>query len=953
MNKKTLEKLGRRDSALDIIRIVAVASVISVHFFLNTGFYSQPVSGTTMYFMVMVRSFFSICVPLFMLLTGYLMCQKTLSKKYYKGIIHTVIIYVLSAIFCMIFKAVHDGNTYTFKSAIFGVLDFTGANYSWYIEMYIGLFLIAPFLNLAYNKLANKKQKQVLVLTFVALTIIPTVFNIFNFDTLEWWTNPVSSDTFQKLFPSWWMGFYPVTYYFVGCYLREYGLKLKTGTLFVLLAVTTILFGTFNYFRSYGGTFKSGIYVYWYGFEPFVSSVLVFALLMRIKTDKFSNPVKFCLWKVSDLALGIYLTSYVFDRLIYGYLCKQVPITTDRFPYMLLTVPAVFICSALASAILNLLSKVIVALYKGVVNFIKKQRERADKYKWQDCIFVALILAGIIFSLWKCFYGFGGNDEAFYLTIPHRILMGDSFFGDEWNLSQLSALLLMPFVWVFETITGSTEGMILAARFVYVVFHATVAVVIYTRLRKYGYISVFACVLFFIYTPYDIMAMSYDSMGVDFIALTGAILGTADFKKKLPLIVSGFTFAAAVLCCPHLIAAYALFALCVVVHILIRKKEINFVLKSELFSPKTFLCFTIGAAVLAVIFAVVALSRASIGEMLSSFPYLMNDPEHISTSFAAKLTSYFKTSVTTIPLFSIGVYAYVFMAIIMLLDRKRTLHRSVYLSITVAIVVYSLVLTLPKLTSSNYNAIMYPMIFIGITSYVLCKNKPRELFASLFLLGVIYSICIHFASNQYFYVISMTMATTNLASYIFLAQLIREMSETDDNVTYALAMKRTAFAAVAFMIILQAGLQISVKANHCFWEAGAPSTLTSKITSGPAKGIYTNQTNCNTYESINNDITAYYGSKEPDKILFLCGKSWTYLTAEDYPYGTLSAWMSENEASFNRLLTYYEVNPEQKPKYVYIPKQSAWDLTRVYQKATEYGYSVDENDISYKLEKTN
>lgn len=953
MNKKTLEKLGRRDSALDIIRIVAVASVISVHFFLNTGFYSQNVSGAAMYALVMVRSFFSICVPMFMLLTGYLMCQKTLSKKYYKGIIHTVIIYVLSAIACMIFKAVHDGDTYTFKSAIFGVLDFTGANYSWYIEMYIGLFLIAPFLNLAYNKLANQKQKQVLVLTFVALTILPSVFNIFNFETLEWWTNPVSSDTFQKLIPNWWVGFYPVTYYFVGCYLREYGLKLKTGTLFVLLGVTTILFGTFNYFRSYGGTFKSGIYVYWYGFEPFVSSVLVFALLMRIKTDKMPNSVKFCLWKVSDLALGIYLMSYVFDRLIYEYLCKQVPVMTDRFPYMLLTVPAVFICSALASAVLNLLAKVIVALYKGVVNFIKKQRERADKYKWQDYIFVALISAGIIFSLWKCFYGFGGNDEAFYLTIPHRILMGDSFISDEWHLSQLSALLLMPFVWVFETFTGSTEGIILAARFVYVAFHATVSVVIYTRLRKYGYISVFACVLFFIYTPYDIMAMSYDSMGVDFIALTGAILGTADFKKKLPLIVSGFTFAAAVLCCPYLMAAYALFALCVIVHILIRKKEINFVLKSELFSLKTFLCFTIGAAILAVIFAVVALTRASLGEMISNLPYLMTDPEHIPIPFMTKLTSYFKSSVTSIPLFAVGVYAYIFMAIIMLLDRKRMLHRSVYLSLTVAVVVYSLVLTLPKLTSANYNAIMYPMIFVGITSYVLCKNKPRELFASLFVLGVIYSICIHFTSNQYFYVISMAMAATNLASYVFLAQLIREMKEAPDNITYALAMKRTAFAAVAFLIVLQGGLQIGVKANHCFWETGAPSTLTSKITSGPAKGIYTNESNRNSYTTLNSDITTYYGNKEPDKIVFLCSKTWAYLAVKDYPYGTLSAWMAENEPTFNRLLTYYEVNPEQKPKYVYIPKQSDWDLTQVYQKAAEYGYSVDENNVSYKLERIN
>ena len=41
-----------RDSLLDIIRIVAVATVLSVHFFLHNGFYSQTVQGKPMYIMV-------------------------------------------------------------------------------------------------------------------------------------------------------------------------------------------------------------------------------------------------------------------------------------------------------------------------------------------------------------------------------------------------------------------------------------------------------------------------------------------------------------------------------------------------------------------------------------------------------------------------------------------------------------------------------------------------------------------------------------------------------------------------------------------------------------------------------------------------------------------------------------------------------------------------------------
>ena len=37
------EKLKKRDTSLDILRIIAVFTVLSVHFFLHNGFYSQTI----------------------------------------------------------------------------------------------------------------------------------------------------------------------------------------------------------------------------------------------------------------------------------------------------------------------------------------------------------------------------------------------------------------------------------------------------------------------------------------------------------------------------------------------------------------------------------------------------------------------------------------------------------------------------------------------------------------------------------------------------------------------------------------------------------------------------------------------------------------------------------------------------------------------------------------------
>lgn len=947
-----MKKLSSRNSALDIIRIVAVFTVISVHFFLHNGFYSQTVQGIEMYFTVIFRSFLSVCVPLFIILTGYLMCNKTLSKKYYSGIVKTLIVFVISTVFCMLYKTIANGEPFTIKDILFGTLDFTGSNYSWYIEMYIGLFLIIPFLNLSYNKLSCKKHKQILVLTMVALTILPTLFNSFNFDSASWWADPKISETYQTLIPDWWMGIYPITYYFTGCYLREYGIKLKTRSLSILLILSIFLLGTFNYYRFFGSTFKISSFVHWYGFEPYIMATLFFALMIRIKTEHYSTRKKLVLWKLSDLALGMYLISYVFDSIFYPILNSKIITMTDRLPFYFVIVPVIFVCSAIGSAIMNIIAQFIMIAYKKVIEFIKKQRLRNDKYLWQDFLFIALMLGGLIFAFWKCNYGFGGNDEAFYLTVPHRLTMGDAFIKDEWHLSQLSGFLTMPFVWLYTTIMQTTEGIILAARVVYVIFHAVVSIAIYSRLRKYGYISVFACALYFIYTPYNIMAMSYNTMGLDFIALTGAIMGTADYKKKLPLIISGLCFAASVLCCPYLAVAYVIYAVCVLIHKIIKNKDTNILLKSNLFAGKTFLYFSVGVFALAVVFIIFALSRVSISEIFENLPYLMTDPEHPSIPVLTKINSYFKTIFDCHSHFKYALYAYVLMLIVMIFDKNRKLHRSLYLITTTAIVIFCYILFLPELTYKYYNAIMFPLIFIGITSYILCDKKPKELLASLFVLGIIYSLSICFSSNQYFYVIAMAISATNIASLIFLGQLIREMQATPDNIEYAVWVKRGSFAFVVLMLLIQSGVQITSKADHCFWESEKTSNLTSQISSGPAKGIYTNPNNCYSYESIYADLQ-YYKSNPSNNILFLTEKTWCYLAAENYSYGTLSAWTPDGKQStVERLKMYYSVNPDKTPEYIYIPKDSRWDLTNIYSEAASYDYTVIENDVSYKLQKS-
>ena len=945
-----ISRLEKRNPALDIIRIVAAFTVLSVHFFLHNGFYYETVQGVPMYIMSLMRTLFSVCVPLFMILTGFLMCNKTLSKKYYRGISKTLVIFVIATLACMLFKTFHDHEEFSLIKFVFNTFDFTGANYSWYIEMYIGLFLIAPFLNLAYHKLDSQRKKQVLVFTFAVIAILPSLFNIFNFESIAWWGDPTSSDTFQKIIPSWWTGVYPIAYYFVGCYLREYGMKIKTRTLIAVFLAALVLFGTFNFCRSYGTTFKSGVYLYWYGFEPYVLSSFLFVLLTRIKTEKLNTKVRFVLWKISDLALGIYLISFIFDKLVYDVLNKTITTMQDRLPFYFITVPLVFILSAAASLIMNILADGIIVLFHNIVDYVKQQKKQGTQKMWQDIMFIALMACGIVFAIWKSFYGFGGGDEAFYLTIPDRLSMGDALITEEWHLSQLSGFLLVPFVSIYKLIVGSTDGIILAARFNYIIFHTVVTSVIYLRLRNKGILSVVASFLFFIFTPYNIMALSYNSMGLDFIALTGVLMGTNCKNKALPALVSGLTFAAAVLCSPYLAVTYILFGICVILHYVLKKKNLKFVISEEIFSIKSFLMFTAGAAILAVIFLAFLLSRASVADIINVLPNLLTDPEHPQLSLSYRISLYFKSIYNFNENFKFAVITYFVMLFAMIVDKKRKLHRSLYLIISAAITIFTLILIVPNITSSSYNAVMFPMIFIGITSYILCDRKPRRLFASLFVLGIIHSVALEMSSNQYFYVISMALASSNIASFIFLAQLLKEMKETEDNFDYKILLKYSALAIVVLTIGIQGFLQLKSKAEHCFWESKIEQ-LTAEIPLGPAKGIMTTESNCNSYIEVYTDI-ANYNNYNDGNILFLSEKTWTYLAVDKLSYGTLSAWITEgNTVSLERLEKYYKINPEKVPDYIYILKNSKWESSVVETISKDWGYSITETNMSYKLDK--
>ena len=331
--------MKKRNINIDLIKSIAVFLVISVHFFLNTKFYNMKVTEINMFIGIFFRTMFMICVPLFMITTGYLMKDKKLNKKYYIGIFRVLITYLLSSITILTYLKIYNNEPFDIHYILEKILTFS-CGYSWYIEMYIGLFLLIPFINLIYNNLKSKKQKQLLILTMLILTSFQGILNIK-----------------YIIIPDWWINLYPLTYYFIGCYLKEYKININKYVNILLFFSLTALSSYINIIFSKGDYFKNEIYNNRGSIFNVLSAVLFFIFIINLNLNKMPKVISKIITKISNLSLGIYLLSVIPDNLLYFHIFKDTNLYSFKGYFTI--IPLVFILSIVLSIIINVIYKLI------------------------------------------------------------------------------------------------------------------------------------------------------------------------------------------------------------------------------------------------------------------------------------------------------------------------------------------------------------------------------------------------------------------------------------------------------------------------------------------------------------------------------------------------------------------------------------------------------------------
>ncbi len=84
-----------RDINLDLVRCAALLMVPIMHSLDHTGLYEQLLYSWPDRLMIAVKTLFTCCIPLYVMLSGYLNNKKRLSARYYLGLIRIVVTYLI------------------------------------------------------------------------------------------------------------------------------------------------------------------------------------------------------------------------------------------------------------------------------------------------------------------------------------------------------------------------------------------------------------------------------------------------------------------------------------------------------------------------------------------------------------------------------------------------------------------------------------------------------------------------------------------------------------------------------------------------------------------------------------------------------------------------------------------------------------------------------------------
>ena len=323
-------KSMQRNGSLDLVRAMAAFCVVVNHVIEHVySFNYDSITALTtsdQKFCFALYILGRMGVPLFLLLTGYLLLAKEYDqakiKHFYTHnflqllVVWEIWIIIYQVFICWFYEEPFDFSVYLLR-ALF--LKNARLGHTWYIPMIIGMYLFLPFVSVALNKINGKLLAIFLVVSFIYIFVVPGI-NLFQ-NVYNTPTDMLVNSQLDMSFGGNVYGFYLILGYCFARYKDKIDKAFKQaipvvaiGVLGFRMYLTTVR----TQFMFYSIGYPNNVWYVWYDFMLMpICGGCIFLILNKIKLPKLIQRI---VTELSVCSFGIYLVHYIMVKLSIRYL---------------------------------------------------------------------------------------------------------------------------------------------------------------------------------------------------------------------------------------------------------------------------------------------------------------------------------------------------------------------------------------------------------------------------------------------------------------------------------------------------------------------------------------------------------------------------------------------------------------------------------------------------------
>ncbi len=519
------------------------------------------------------------------------------------------------------------------------------------------------------------------------------------------------------------------------------------------------------------------------------------------------------------------------------------------------------------------------------------------------------------------------GDESTYIAVAHRLMLGDALLVDDWYGPQTNGVLLLPFFWAYTMITGSTDGVVVFFRMVYIALKLVVSIWAINRLaraNKLGAVSIFAVGIFYVSSSFNVDAISYNTLPVIswFVVLVMLYTG----MRLADPFWAGVWLGLAIVSQPFALLVYLLWPIvAVAVSILCAVTKKRQIAGTTI---RDVLIAILGAAVVGGLVIAFVLSRASLGDILENLPYIMSEQDHTSDMGwigrilqGLSLQLFYDIKVVIVGVVSVAVCA---------VFRKR--KWIVYLPVAAFLLLGIYSALMGKYLGANFFYV--PALWFAIDVLIISTDKDSivlDLWQLLFCVTLV--IVVSLATN------TGMMATSGAMCILAIdGMLMLEKAKGRPGIVRTDGRKRRTIIG-----LISSGVFACVLALHLLLSWGFrihPGMDLLYLDRGPLKGSFAKGDVHNHYKYILDTIDSIQ-IDEPMRMFVTGNNPVLYLYAAD-EYGT--PFTAFSNLDYSRVDKFYEIHPDKIPNVVFYPNLSDADVdSNFYQSLVSKGYKVSED----------